>query len=69
MNRSVNTYVKATMKKNCRIATDPLAISVNGIGGSQGDVSEEPVTEEKRKKDWRMSCDVDEATEGLENEL
>ena len=29
--------------------------------GSPGDVSEEPVTYEKRKKDWRMSCDVGEA--------
>ena len=26
-------------------------------------------TEEKRKRDWRMNCDVGEATEGLENEL
>ena len=32
-----------------------------GMGGSPGDVSEEPVTEEKRKKGWRMSCDVGEA--------
>ena len=39
------------------------------MGGSPGDVSEEPVTQEKRKKRWRMSCDVGEATEGLENEL
>ena len=38
-------------------------------GGSPGDVSEEPVTQEKRKKGWRMSCDAGEATEGLENEL
>ena len=39
------------------------------MGGSPGDVSEEPVTQEKRKKAFRMSCDVGEATEGLENEL
>ena len=39
------------------------------IGGSPGDVSENPVTQEKRKKGWRMSCDVGEATEGLDNEL
>ena len=38
-------------------------------GGSPGDVSEEPVTQEKRKKVWRMSCEVGEETEGLENEL
>ena len=39
------------------------------MGGSPGDVSEEPVLWEKRKKGWRMSCDVGEATKGLENEL
>ena len=39
------------------------------MGGSPGDVSEEPVTLEKRKKGWRMSCDVGETTKGLENEL
>ena len=39
------------------------------MGGSPGDVIEEPVTYEKRKKGWRMTCDVGEATEGLENEL
>ena len=39
------------------------------MGGSPGDVSENPVTQEKRKKGWRMNCDVGEATEGLENEL
>ena len=41
----------------------------NIVGGSPGDVSEEPVTYEKRKTGWRMSCDVGKATEGLENEL
>ena len=40
-----------------------------GMGGSPGDVSENPVTQEKRKKGWRKSCDVGEATEVLENEL
>ena len=35
-----------------------------------GELSEEFVTQEKRKKGWRMNCDVgEEATEGLENEL
>ena len=38
------------------------------MGGSPGDVSEDPVTQEKRKKGQRTSCDVGEATEGLENE-
>ena len=39
------------------------------MGSSPGDLSEEPVTYEKRKKGWRMSCDIGEAMEGLENEL
>ena len=39
------------------------------MGGSPGELSEEPVTQEKRKKGWRMNCDIGEATEGLENEL
>ena len=33
------------------------------------ELSEELVTQEKRKKGRRMNCDVGEATEGLENEL
>ena len=50
--------------------------------GSPGELSEEIVTYEKRKKGWRMNChvgeerngwrmsyDVGKATEGLENEL
>ena len=39
------------------------------MGCSPGELSEELVTQEKRKKGWRMNCDVDEATEGLGNEL
>ena len=39
------------------------------MGGSPGDVSENPVTSEKQKKGLRMSCEEGEATEGLENEL
>ena len=39
------------------------------MGCSPGELSEELVTYEKRKKGWRMNCDVGEATEGLENEL
>ena len=37
------------------------------MGGSPGDVSEEPVTYVKRKKGWKMSCDVWEATENEQN--
>ena len=43
---------------------DPLS-----MGGSPGELSEELVMQETRKKGWRINCDVDEATEGLENEL
>ena len=39
------------------------------MGGSPGHISENPVTQEKRKKGWRKSCDVGEAMESLENEL
>ena len=39
------------------------------MGGSPGELSEELVMQEKRKKGWRMNCDVGEATEGLYNEL
>ena len=34
-----------------------------------GELSDELVTQEKRKKGWRMTYDVGEATEELENEL
>ena len=36
---------------------------------TEGLENENPVTYEKRKKDWRMSFDVGEAMEGLENEV
>ena len=39
------------------------------MSGSPGELSEELVTQEKRKKGWGMNCDVGEATERLENEL
>ena len=39
------------------------------MGGSPGVLSEELVTPEKRKKGWRMNCEVGKATERLENEL
>ena len=29
-----------------------------GMGGLPGELSEELVTQEKRKKGWRMNCDV-----------
>ena len=39
------------------------------MGGSPGELSEELLMQEKRKKGWRMNCDIGEAMEGLENEL
>ena len=39
------------------------------MGSLPGDISEDPVTQEKRKTGWRMSCDIGEAMEGLENKL
>ena len=47
----------------------PSTVQIFTIGDSPGEVSEEPVTQEKQKKGWRLNCDVCEATEGLENEL
>ena len=46
-----------------------MSSAVQIMGSSPSDVSEEPLTYEKQKKGWKMSCDVGEATEGLENEL
>ena len=43
--------------------------STKAMGISPGELSEELVTQEKRKKGWTMNCDVGEATEWLENEL
>ena len=42
---------------------------VLSMSGSPGVLSEDIVTQEKRKKGWRMSCDVGKAMEGLKNEL
>ena len=42
---------------------------VLSMGGLPGVLSDDLVTQEKRKKGWRMNCDVGKATEGLENEL
>ena len=39
------------------------------MGGSLGDVGEVPGTYLKQWKGCRMSCDVGEATEGLESDL
>ena len=38
-------------------------------GGSPVDVGEVHVTYVKQQKGWRTSCEVGEATEGLNNEL
>ena len=39
------------------------------MGGSPDEVREVPVTYVKERKSCRMTCDVGEAAEGLENEL
>ena len=38
-------------------------------GRPPGELSEEFVTQKKRKKGWRMNCDEGEGTEGLKNDL
>ena len=53
------------MKMKLMLQTRTLCI----MGGSPGDVSEGPVTKEKRKKDWSMCWDVGETTERWENGL
>ena len=45
-----------------------VTIPKYSMGGSPGELSEELVMQEKRRKCWRMSCDVGEVTESLENE-
>ena len=47
----------------------PFYFTYISLGGLPGELSEELVTWEKRKKFWRMSCDIGKATEVLENEL
>ena len=47
----------------CTVITKPA--SGCSMGGSPGELNEELVTWEERKKGWRMNCDVGEATEGL----
>ena len=44
-------------------------LAIHSMDGSPGDVSENPVTQERRNKGWRMSCGVGKAREGLENQL
>ena len=47
----------------------PGSVLTQCMVGSPCELSEELVTQKKRKKGWRMNSDVGEATEGLENEL
>ena len=62
--RWVDQKTSLEKTKRCIPTTD-----TESMGGSLGDISEDHVTQEKRKKGWRMSCDVGEAIEGLENDL
>ena len=52
----------------CHLMASHISSVFYIMGGSPGDVSEEPETYEKRKNRWRMNCDVGKATKGLENE-
>ena len=51
------------------IAQLERALAWKAMGGSPTELSEELVTQEKRKKGWRMNFDVGEATEGFENDF
>ena len=63
--------VQFTMKPTCSDRDMNSGPQRNGgsLGGSPGELSEELMTQEKRKKGWIMNCDVGEVIEGLENEL
>ena len=52
-----------------KLSTQSPVQVLEAMGSPPGELSEELVTQEKRKKGWRMNCDVGEATEGLYNEL
>ena len=62
-NREPSIWPEAWLLKHLQLKQQ------NFMGGSPGELSEELVTQEKRKKGWRMNCDVGEVTEILENEL
>ena len=62
-------FVECTYTRPIRSENKEEQTYIHNRSGSPGDVSEEPVTQEKRKKGWRMNCDIREATERLENEL
>ena len=46
-----------------------VAESLENEQSSPSELSEELVTQQKRKKGWEMNCDVGEARQGLENEV
>ena len=54
---------------SCAVGEVTEGLENSIMGGSPGELSEELVTEEKRKKGLRMSCDVGEVTERLENSI
>ena len=53
------TYVKRRMGRRISFEVGEVTESLDN------ELSEEIMTPEKRKKAWRMNCDVREATEGL----
>ena len=64
-----NTQLLYTKISYIKIFNLKKIYSAKAMSGSPVELSEELVTQEKRKKGWRMNCDVGEATEVLENEL
>ena len=52
------------VQNKSQLETQTILYILQVMGGSPGDVSEEPVTQKKQKKGWRMNCDLGEATEG-----
>ena len=59
---SFNKFTRFTLCLKSYTDCTSVLQTLQTMGGSPGDVSEEPVTQEKRKKSLRMSCDVSEAT-------
>ena len=56
----------STVHCMCSLIKDkPIIYIINYKVHGPGELSEELMTQEKRKKGWRMNCDVDEAAEGL----
>ena len=68
--REVNSKISPIKVLNAFVFRFSFEINRNYLhGGSPGDVGEVSVTYVKQRKGCRMSCDVRQVGEGLENEL